>query len=69
MDLKNSKEYVNMSMPDYARKAMDRLQHPKSKIPQYVPHCWSVPAYGKRLQMSPDPDESNIIDKTATKRI
>ena len=51
------------------RKVLDRLQHPNPKRPQYVPHCWSVPAYGKRLQMAPDPDEIDILDKKASKRI
>ena len=56
-------------MPDYVRKALDSLQHPKRKIPQYAPHCWSVPDYGKRLQIAPYLDESGILDKKATKRI
>ena len=51
------------------RKALDRLQHPKPKISQYALHHWSVPAYGKRLQMAPYPDGSDILDKRATKRI
>ena len=56
-------------MPNYLRKFLDRLQHPKPKRPKYAPHCWSVPAFVKRLQMAPDPDKSNLINKNATKRI
>ena len=56
-------------MSDYVRKALERLQYPKPKIPHYAPHRWSVPAYGKRLQIAPDPDESDILDKNSTKRI
>ena len=56
-------------MPEYVKKALDRLQHPKPKIPQYAPHLWTVPTYGKRLQMAPDPDDIEFIDKKATKRI
>ena len=56
-------------MPNYVRKVLDRIQHPKPKIPQYAPHCWSVPAYEKILQMAPDPDKSNLLDKNSTKRI
>ena len=55
-------------MPDYVRKTLDRLQYTKPKRPQYEPHRWSVPAYGKIPQMAPDSDESNILDKEATKR-
>ena len=56
-------------MSYYMRKALDRFQHPNPKRPQYAPHCWSVPAYGKILQMAPDPNESNLLDKKSTKRI
>ena len=51
------------------RKLLDRLQQHKLKRPQYAPHRWSVPAYGKRLQMTPYLYESNIIHKNATNRI
>ena len=56
-------------MPEYLKKALDRLQHPKPKIPQYAPHFWTVPTYKIRLNMTPDPDNSNTLDKKATKRI
>ena len=56
-------------MLEYARKSLDRLQHPNPERPQYAPHRWSVPAYGKRLQMAPYPDEKNILDKKSTNRI
>ena len=69
IDRNYSKEYVEISMPDYVRKSMDRFQHPKLKRPQYAPHCWSVPAYGKRPQMVLDPDKSYLLEKNATKRI
>ena len=69
IDLKYSKKYVDISVSDYVRKALGRLQHIKPKRPQYAPHCWSVPAYGKRLQMAPDSYKINILDKKSTKRI
>ena len=51
------------------KKALDMLQHPNPKRPQYAPYLWSVPAYGKIIQMEPDPDESDILDKNSTKII
>ena len=63
IDWNYSKEYVDIPIPDYVRKAMDKTQHPKTKIPQYAPHSWSVPAFGKILQMAPDPDEIDLIEK------
>ena len=56
-------------MPEYAKKALDRLQHPKPKRPQYDPHLCSVPSYGKIIQMAPDPYERNLLDKRSTKII
>ena len=56
-------------MSEYVKKALDRLQHPKTKRPQYAPYLWRVPTYGIRLQMAPDPDNSKLLDKKATTRI
>ena len=56
-------------MPEYVQKDLDGIQHPKLKILQYYPHFWTVRAYGKRLQMAPDLDKSNIISKKGTKII
>ena len=36
IDWKYSKEYVDISIPDYVRKALNRLQHPNPKRPQYA---------------------------------
>ena len=69
IDWNYSEEYVDISMPDYLRKALDRLQCLKPKRPQYAPHCWSVPAYGKRLQSEPYSYESYRFDKNTTKNI
>ena len=55
-------------MPYYVKKALDRLQHTKPKRPQYAPHSWTVPTYVKRLEMAPDPNNSNIIDKKSHRK-
>ena len=39
IDWNYSKEYVDTLMPEYVKKALDRLQYPNPKIPQYAPHC------------------------------
>ena len=69
IDWNDSEEYIDILMPGYVKKFLNRLQHPKPKIPKYASHSWSVPAYGKILQMAPDPYKSDIIDKNATKII
>ena len=66
----NYKEsYVDILMPEYVTKALECLQHPKPKLPQYSPHQCTVPAYGKRIHMATSPDESKLLDKKITKRI
>ena len=66
---KHSKEYVDILMPEYVKKVMDRLKHPKAKIPQYAPHLWTVPTYEKIPQASPDIDDRELIDNKSTKTI
>ena len=56
-------------MQEYVNKALDKLQHPKPKIIQYAPHRWTVPTYGKRLQMAPYPDDKYLLENKSTKRI
>ena len=56
-------------MPEYVKKALDRLQHPKPTRPQNFPYRWKVPEYGKRLHMAPYPYDSNILDNKPTKII
>ena len=48
------------------KKALNRIQHPKPKRPQYAPHRWSVPVNGKTPQTAQDPEKSNLLDKKAT---
>ena len=61
--------YVDILIPEYATKALEQLQHPNPKRPQYAPHFWTVPAYVKRLKMAPAPNESDLPDKENTKKI
>ena len=56
-------------MPEYIPKALTRLNHPAPKKPQYAPHRWTTPAYGQQLQMAPDPESSELLDKKVIKFI
>ena len=42
--------HVDVSMPDFIPKSLDRLQHQKPNKPHYATHKWTTPAYGQRLQ-------------------
>ena len=54
-------------MTKYIPKAMIRLNHPASNKLQYAPYKWNSPAYGKRLQMAPDPDYSELLNRQGIK--
>ena len=54
--------YVDVDMPDYVTKKLNQYQHPTPKKPQYAPHQWTRPAYGKTTQYAPEPDQSELLD-------
>ena len=62
-------EYVDISMPGYVAKKLKKFNHPIPSKPQYAPHKWLKPAYGKRLQYAPPPDKSNPLNDKETKQI
>ena len=66
-DYKN--ECVDISMPGYVATKLKKFQHPTPSKPQYAPHKWLKPAYGKKLQYAPPPDETDRLDAKGTKRI
>ena len=42
--------FIDISMPNYARKAITKLQHCPPTKPQHVPHKLNVPNFGKHTQ-------------------
>ena len=43
---------VDISMPNYIEKALQRFEHPPPKSPQHSPHSWTKPNYGAKQQMT-----------------
>jgi hypothetical protein len=43
---------VNLSMPGYIAKALNRFQHPPPGKPEHSPHPWTAPTYGALTQLS-----------------
>ena len=43
-----STKYVDISMPGYIDRLLNKLQHKNKKFPQYAPHKWTEPAYGQK---------------------
>jgi hypothetical protein len=48
-------------MPGYIKDALHKYEHPMPNSPQYVPHNWTVPVYGQRIQYAPLPDDSPMF--------
>ena len=63
------KQYVDISIPGYMAKALQKFQHPTPKKPQYAPHAWIPPTYGKKLQYALPPETLPLLDKNGTKRV
>lgn len=66
-DYKNA--HVDISMPTYTIKALQRLQHPFPKHPQHAPHKWILPNYNSRVQYAQDDDKSQKLDKKGIKQV
>ena len=59
---------VDISMPGYVHKQLHRYQHPKPLRPQFAPHHWSLPSYGKQPQLVLI-DKSKSLNKIQTRLV
>jgi len=60
---------VDLSMPGYIEKALQRFQHTAPTRPQHAPHQWIPPQYGAKVQLTDPIDTMKHIDKPQTKRL
>jgi hypothetical protein len=49
---------VDLSMPGYIAKTLERFQHPNPTRPQHSPHDWQAPQYGAHTQLTDPIDTS-----------
>ena len=61
--------HVDVSMQHYVIKALHKLQHAFPSKPQYAPHKWTVPIYGKNRQFAPDPDTNQLLPPKGIKKV
>ena len=54
-------------MPGYVEKVLHKFQHKKTAKPQYAPHTWTAPVYGKTTQYAKCPDDSPLLDEASKK--
>ena len=60
---------VELSMPGYIQKALQRFQHPNPTKAEEAPHEWTKPNCGAKIQCTPDADTTPQLSKQGIKRI
>ena len=60
---------VDISMPGYIQRALQRFMHPTPKRAQHSPHSWTPPTYGSGAQYTEAPDESEPLEADDIKRL
>jgi hypothetical protein len=60
---------VDISMPGYIQRALQRFMHPIPKRAQHSPHSWTPPNYGSGAQYTDAPDESEPLEAADIKRL
>ena len=63
------KRTVELSMPGYVEKALQRFCHPTPTKPEDSPHEWIQPNYGAKTQMTTAPDKSPALEPPEIKRL
>ena len=48
-----TERYVDISMPGYMTKALNKFDHKPPKRPEHAPHGWTAPSHGQRTQQRP----------------
>jgi hypothetical protein len=60
---------VDISIPGYIDRALQRFKHPPPTRPQHSPHAWQKPTYGATTQYAPEPDTSPALDASDTHHV
>jgi hypothetical protein len=56
--------YINISMPGYVTRALQKFDHPAPLRPQHAPHHWNTPIYDSCKPQLPTPDsKAQRLDK------
>ena len=61
--------HVDISMPNYINKMIQKFFHPKPKRHQAQPHQWFPPQYGQKTQYAHEPAPSPSLSSKDTTRI
>lgn len=69
IDWQYDDNYVDISVPGYIEKVLHKFQHSKPTKPQYAPHTWTAPVYGKSTQHAKGPDTPPLLDEAGKKYV
>jgi hypothetical protein len=59
---------VDISIPGYVTRALDRFQHNACGRAQHSPHDWTKPQYGFHPQLTPAPDDTDLLQPSPESR-
>ena len=59
----------DMSMPGYIPAALAKYNHPAPKRPQYAPHRYNTPQYGRHVQLPEPYDDTDLLSPAGIKRV
>lgn len=68
LDWNYAERTLNISMPGYIERALQRFEHPTPTKPEHSPHAWNAPTYGS-LQQYVTTITSPLLDIKQTKRV
>jgi hypothetical protein len=60
---------VDISMPNYFTKALQRFDHQPPSTPQHAPHSYTPPQYGAKVQLTLLPDTSPALSAKQIERL
>ena len=69
MEWNYSAGYVDVSMPGYVKKLLEKFQHNNPPTPQLSPHKWNRPQFGTRIKLTTIPDSPPKLNKHGTKNV
>jgi Reverse transcriptase (RNA-dependent DNA polymerase) len=62
-------QHVDISMPGYVAKALQRFEHTSPNKPQHAPHASQTPNYGAKTQETVAPDTSPLLTPDRVTRL